>query len=706
MPLDALDLASPVTSLPGVGPRMAQLLARLDIRSIADLLRHLPMRYEHELAEQTIASAGDVVGMAHGSEANIAVRGEIAALRVGHGRKPRIEATVQDGTGTMRLVWFNAPWLRRSLHPGLRVFVQGKARRYGDYLEMVNPRWEPLPEGDEPATRAEGHQPIYPATEDLPSRRIADLVGGVLEAALPQIRDHLPEAFRAERQLPTLAEAYRMAHRPRDPQEIAIARRRLAYDELLLLQLAVMMKRRHLREASQAEALRWSDAIDRHILERLPFQLTPAQRAVVDEIATDLANTVPMNRLLQGDVGAGKTVVALHGMLMAVASRRQAALLAPTELLAEQHFATIGRMLAGSNVRIALLTGTLSAAERAATAAGLESGTIDIVVGTHALLNGSVRFHSLAYAVIDEQHRFGVAQRAVMRAKAGGDDAVGTVPHVLVMTATPIPRTLSLTVFGDLDVSTIRELPPGRQPVATRVVGPERSDDVYAFVRKRIEGGEQAYVVVPAVDESDLGLKDTSTHLEWLSKGHFSGLRLAAVHGRLDRSERDDVMSRFRAGEIDVLVATVVIEVGVDVPNASLMVIEHAERFGLAQLHQLRGRVGRGHRKSLCAMIAEPTTDEAQKRLQAIAASTDGFAIAERDLEIRGPGELFGARQSGLPPFRVAELPRDMRLLASARRDAEAWIAESPTLSKEGEDLLRRRVMKAYGEAMGLGDVG
>jgi ATP-dependent DNA helicase RecG len=464
-----------------------------------------------------------------------------------------------------------------------------------------------------------------------------------------------------------------------------------------------MMKKHRLQAEARARPIALTPEVDRRIRARFPFAFTPDQDLACAEIAADLAQARPMNRLLQGDVGSGKTAVALHGMLAAVAAGGQAALVAPTELLAEQHAASIGRFLAGSEVRVELVTGSLGAAARREALERLASGESQVAVGTHALLLEGARFRRLSLAVIDEQHRFGVEQRAAMREKVAAES--GELPHVLVMTATPIPRTLSLTVFGDLDVSVIRSRPAGRQPVATRVVGAERSAEVYGYLRTRLAGGEQCYVVVPAVEESAAGLKDAEGTARELAAGAFAGLRIGVVHGQLAREERESVMDRFRRGELDILVATVVIEVGVDVPNASLMVVEHADRFGLAQLHQLRGRVGRGTRRSLCVFVGDPVTDEARRRLAAIGGTDDGFEIAELDLAIRGPGELFGSRQSGLPPFRVADLEHDLDLLRLARRDAKEWIERDPDLALPEHRLLRRKLMRAYGHALGLGDV-
>ncbi|MFA9477408.1 ATP-dependent DNA helicase RecG [Phycisphaerales bacterium AB-hyl4] len=733
-----LRLTSPVRDITGVGERRAALLRRLGINIVSDLLRHLPMRYEFEAAEDQIAQLPvEGVGM---------TRGTIEATRFvpGYGRggrgKGRFEATLADPNGRLKLTWFSGGHLRRRIMAGMHLRVQGKVTRFGDYLQMVNPKWEPLEELDTTPAEDERLRPVYPATEDLPSTAIEQIVRDVLPSVIDQVRDPIPIDLLQHHNMPSLADAFRMSHMPEHEEQWKAARRRLAYNELLLLQLGIAMKRAHVREHLAAPVLKHNDAIDQHIRQRFPFPLTRAQDKVVHEIVGDLGETRPMNRLLQGDVGSGKTVVALYAMLMAVSERKQAALMAPTELLAEQHHLSITNMLDGANVRTALLTGSQPApnsAERKALLEKIAAGELDILVGTHALLGGAVRFADLAVAVIDEQHRFGVHQRAALRRVSSSefrvsssDDApastTGTppnskletrnsklnVPHQLVMTATPIPRTLSLTIFGDLDVSLINELPPGRTPIVNRLVDPGKADDVYSYVRQRLERGEQAYVVVPAIDasgtETTAQLKTVREHAKLLEQRFFEGYEVAAVHGRLKRDTRERIMDRFRRGKIHVLVATTVIEVGVDVSNASVMVIEHAERFGLAQLHQLRGRVGRSSdgRRSLCVFIANPTTDDARKRLDAIANTNDGFRIAEMDLEIRGMGEFFGTRQSGLPPLRVARIPEDMDLLMLARRDAIAMIDADPDLAREGRAMLRRILLQQYGEALGLIDVG
>ncbi|MBX3355138.1 MAG: ATP-dependent DNA helicase RecG [Phycisphaeraceae bacterium] len=697
----AITLNGALESLPGVGPRTAAALARLGLHTIADLLRHLPLRYEHERAEHSISECEAMIPQRPGAEAHLSVRGEIAVSRIIRRARPRVEATLEDETGSMRLVWFNATWMDRRVRPGTRGVAQGKAARRQGYLEMVNPTWEVIAGEREPPPRSERIRPIYPASEALPSSRLEAMVETVLDAAIAQIDDPLPPDYRRTRDLPEVAWAWRAMHRPTDLDEVSVARRRLAFDELFILQLGVMMRRSQWRRAGRAATLPLTRTIDERIRARLPHRLTPEQEVVVAEIVQDLARGVPMNRLLQGDVGSGKTLVALFAMLLAVAQGHQAALVAPTEILAEQHHQVLRTMLAMSQVEVALLTAGRGAARRAETLAALADGSAGIVIGTHAILEPSVRFKSLALAVIDEQHRFGVHQRAALRAKSDGP-----VPHVLVMTATPIPRTMGMTLYGDLDVSTLRGRPPGRRPVLTRFVSGTKAPEVYAYVRGRLDRGEQAFVVVPAVDESDAGLKDVRSHLEFLRSGPFQGLEIDMVHGRMGGEERDAVMSRFRRGALAALVATVVIEVGVDVPNATMMIVEHADRFGLAQLHQLRGRVGRGEKASLCVFIADPVTPEATERLESIARIDDGFEIAEIDLKLRGPGELFGARQSGLPPFRVADLTRDGDLLRMARRDAQEWIDRDPDLRAPEVARLKRKLMATCGEALGLADVG
>ena len=719
-----LVLTTPVDKIPGMPEARAHSLARLGLTNVGRLIAHLPSRHVFEAGETHIGALtpGQVV----------TTRGDITRTRpVNFGRMPRFEAVLCDETGSINLIWFRQAYLQRRIHAGARLRVQGELKRQGGRLQIANPRWELLdPEGEEPSVRASRLRPVYPASERVKSWEIEKAIERVLDDALPQIEDHLPEAFRVERNMPELRKAYRMMHRPENEEEVAAARRRLAFDELLLLELGVFLKRSHLRCGLRSPALGWNTTIDAHIRSRFAFSFTGAQDRVIAEIVKDLTSSVPTNRLVQGDVGSGKTAVALYAMLLAVADGHQAALMAPTEILAEQHFISISEALAGSKVRVGLLTGTVVGAGREALLDGLAHGEVDIVVGTHALLREGVEFASLAVAVTDEQHRFGVYQRATLRIKGQGQSAFGedvspaakdadwalktpTTPHVLVMTATPIPRTLGITLFGDLDISTIDELPPGRKPIVTRVVDSGQREEVYACVRERIEAGEQAFVVVPTIEgKTDTGADEERTMrsvrslAEELDTGLLKNHRVAVLHGRLKRETREHVMERFRSGLIDCLVATTVIEVGVDVPNATVMVVEHADRFGLAQLHQLRGRVGRGAERSYCYLVADSSTPEAGERLGALASTTDGFVLAEKDLAIRGPGEVFGTRQSGASPMKVADLMRDRDLLALARRDARAWIDRSPRLSRPEEELLRSRLLRSYGKTLGIGDVG
>jgi len=736
-----LRLSTPVAELAGVSKARQRGLRRLGLRSVADLLRHYPTRYEHEAAEASIIDL--VVGQVG------TARGVVEQCRwVGppYGRRGRFEAVLADDTGKLQVAAFNQRWLADKVAVGATVRVQGKVKAFRDVPQMANPKWEFLADDDEPEAATERYRPVYPATEDLPSSAIEQLVAAALPAVVGQVPDPLPPELLADHAMPAMAQALRMVHRPANEDEAKAGRRRLKYNELLLLNLAIAARRAYTERRLIAPALTHNDAIDRHIRERFPFELTDAQARVVGEIAADLRRTVPMNRLLQGDVGAGKTVVALYAMLMAVADRKQAALMAPTELLAEQHHGSITAMLEGSNVRVELLTGSTAPAgspERRELRRRIAEGEVDLVVGTHALASEHVRFHDLAVAVVDEQHRFGVRQRAAFRsedvgstddappAEAGSAETPHTsaerasargsgapepprtrTPHRLVMTATPIPRTLSLTVFGDLDVSTIKGLPPGRIAVTNRAVTPDQADEVYRYLRTRLERGEQGFVVVPAIDSegqpTDKQLRSVRQHAKLLRDKFLRGFEVATVHGQLKRITRERVMDRFRRGKVAVLVATTVIEVGVDVPNATVMIVEHAERFGLAQLHQLRGRVGRGAsgRRPLCVFIAEPTTEVAEQRIAAIASTNDGFKVAEMDLEIRGMGEILGTKQHGLPPLRLASIPDDMDLLNLARRDADALIAADPELSDPDHAPLRKVLLREYGEGLGLVDVG
>jgi ATP-dependent DNA helicase RecG len=712
-----LSLTSQLIELPGVGPRRAKQLAALGLTNIGKLIAHLPSRHEwHEPTRSIAALAQGELG---------STVGEVTATRMA-GRFPRqrFQAKLTDDSGSIDLVWFNGSYLRNQIQPGVRLRVQGKVALFNHHPQMANPSFDILAEhkeGSRPDDDLDRRlSPVYPAGEGLKSRAIADAIAAALPDALPLIDDHLPIDFRKHRALPELREAYRMQHAPADEEELAISRRRLAYDELLMLQLGVQLRRAELRQEGRAIALRADRELHDRILSRLPFRPTPGQLAAMAEIAGDLKQDTPANRLIQGDVGSGKTMVAAYAMLMAVATGHQAAIMAPTEILAEQHDRSLRAMLRKASVRVVMLTGALGASERQRALAEIAMGHADIVVGTHALLTETVKFKSLALAIIDEQHRFGVHQRAALRDKAGE-----TIPHTLVMTATPIPRTVAISVLGDLDVTTIGDMPPGRKPVHTEhIPGPARPW-AYERLREHVAKGGLGFVVAPAIGDSTqqlelavpedgepskeplVGVLDLVKELE---AGPLKGLRLGLLHGKMPTAAREAVMERFRNGDVQVLVATTIVEVGVDVPGATCMVVEQADRFGLAQLHQLRGRIGRGGvpegLRPECLLVAEPTTDVGVKRLKAITSTNDGFKLAEADFALRGPGELFGSRQSGAIPLRVADLVRDAQLLELARRDAQDWVSRSPNLGNPEDVVLRRRVLRTVGQWLGLADVG
>lgn len=706
--MQTITLTTPLHEIRSIPIVQMQKLEILGVHNVGQLLVHLPHRHEWIRAQSGL---GDLEVGVIGSAV-----GEITATKIsGFGRKARFQVVLCDETGRLDLVFFNQAFLAKKLHAGMYIRVQGKPAVFGPGLQMSSPQFSIIPfdeiEKLNPDQDDE-YRPVYPATEGLTSEQIHRIVRMILDQGCSLLEDHLSDEYRRERELPSLGDAYRMIHAPGSESDVHSARRRLAYDELLMLQLGVHMKRAHLRRTLKAPPLARTPEINERILSRMPFALTDAQQRVVDEISRDLALQTPTNRLVQGDVGSGKTVVALDAMLLAIAHGHQAALMAPTELLAEQHFLSMSEMLKGSSVRVELLTGSMPSADRASAVSRIASGDVDLVIGTHALVSESVGFHSLAVAVIDEQHRFGVEQRAMLRVKGGqsaGRAHDSETPHVIVMTATPIPRTIGLTIFGDLDISTIDALPPGRLPVITKHVTPEKRSTVYHWVNEKISGGDQVFIVVAAIEPGSKGegsIRDLRTLMKELEGGELHDVHIAALHGRLKRDTREHIMNRFRAGKIDCLIATTVIEVGVDIPNATVMVIEDADRFGLAQLHQLRGRVGRGNKQGVCVLIGDPKTEDGRARLMAMVETASGFDLSEKDLEIRGSGDVFGTRQSGAPPFKVADPFKEFELLQMARRDAADWIARSPKLDSKEDALARRRLLKAHGQWLGLGDVG
>jgi len=688
----AEQLATPVQFLQGVGPRRAELLERLGLHTARDVLFFFPRDY------QDLTDLRPVDQLEEGKLQSVRGTVEEIELRdIGVGRS-LLGVLVRAHGGHLRAIWFNQPFMQKRFFVGQNVMLSGKPKLNGLVWEMAHPRVETLAdEKEEPPGRI---LPVYPATEGLQQWQLRRIV----RSALEQYADLLDEVFPAEylegHQLWPLRRALPEIHFPSDPDSLEQARRRFVYQELLVLQLALAVKRQQQQTRAKSPRLEATAKIDARIFRLFPFELTSGQRRAIGEIAADMASPVPMSRLLQGDVGSGKTVVAVYAMLLAVAHGYQAVLMAPTEVLARQHSLTLEKLLAASHVRRAQLTGGMSAKDRRELLEKITAGELDVVVGTHAVIQEDVEFGRLGLVVIDEQHKFGVRQRAALR-HAGPD------PHYLVMTATPIPRTVTLTLFGDLDVSTIRDSPPGRQKVNTYLTPESDREKWWEFFRKKLREGRQGYVVTPLVDESDqLNVASLEETYESLANGCLEDFRLGLIHGRMRPEEKDAVMDDFRRGQIQVLVCTSVVEVGVDVANATLMTIESGERFGLAQLHQLRGRISRGGFPGFCAVFADPQTDESQKRLDAFVSTTDGFRLAETDFALRGPGELLGTRQHGLPPFRIADLARDAALLDEARRDAQQLVTADPGLASPDHQRLRRMVLIRYGEALDLGDVG
>ena len=678
----------PVTDLQGVGDKRAAALAKVDVRTILDLISYYPRRYLDRTREATIEALGV------GEEGMVLVTvARVSARRTRNGRS-LVEARVTDGTGSLSLTFFNQPWRERQLSEGTEAVVFGKMDRYRDKLQMTNPIVDLV--GD----RTGRIVAVYPQSESagLQSWDLDGLVGEALRRVMLKrgFDDPLPTGVRDRYRLVDRAMAYGGIHRPESMQEMAEARRRLVFDELLRIQLELVRRKVHL-ERSAGGIAHVCGGHDAHgdlvgaFHERLGFPLTGAQQRTIDEILSDLARPSPMHRLLQGDVGSGKTVVAVSALLVAVQGGHQGALMVPTAVLAEQHHLGIADLLAGLVVpdpgtlmgerplRVELLTSGATAAERRRIVDGLEDGGVDILIGTHALIQEGVGFHSLGVIVIDEQHRFGVEQRAALREQ--GNAADPAIPDVLVMTATPIPRTAAMTVYGDLDVSVIDEMPPGRTPIRTDWTVDD--GEVWEIVRDAVAAGHQAYVVCPLIDESEaLEVRSAEETHGSLAAGVLSDLRVGLLHGRVGPAEKEETMRLFRSGALDVLVATTVIEVGVDVPNATVMVVLDAARFGIAQLHQLRGRVGRGSEQSRCLLVGEAATPDAEERLEALVRTTDGFELAEVDLDLRGEGTIMGERQKGRNDLRLASLRRDREWVEAAREVAIELVGDGDGLER------------------------
>ncbi len=691
LPTSADPLAQSVQFLKGVGPERAEVLERLGIRTVRDLLFHFPRAYEDLTDVRPIAALQE--------GAIQTVRGEVVEIdgrRLPDGRCIVSVVLSDGGKVCLEGTWFNQARAAARFRYGQRVAFSGKPKWFRDHWQMTNPRVQIL-DADSGSTRV---VPVYRLTEDLRPEALRALLRRAVDGFAAHVAEILPEELRLKRSLPAVQTALADVHFPADLNEARAARRRFIYEEFLLLQVALGVRRRDLRDRQRAPVLKTTPLIDARIRRLFPFRLTEDQDRAVAEICDDLASERPMQRLLQADVGAGKTAVAVYALLVAVANKHQAVLMAPTEVLARQHWETLDGYLAQSRVRRLLLTGGLSPRERRQALADLRAGEVDLVVGTQALVSEDVQFARLGLVVIDEQHKFGVSQRARIR-------RLGVDPHYLVMTATPIPRTVALTAFGDLDCSVIRQLPPGRQPVRTRWLTEKQRDRLYQNLREQLRAGRQAFWICPLIADSEsLDVRAAERTYAELRDGPFREFHLALLHGRMDDAVKDETMRRFRAGEIDLLVSTLVVEVGVDVPNATLMVVEHAERFGLSQLHQLRGRVSRGPVAGECYLFTGEINDETRERLRVLTRTADGFALAEEDARLRGAGEFFGTRQHGLGELRFGDLLADRGLLEQARRDAFALVAADAGLRRPEHAPLRQAVLDRYGRTLDLAEIG
>lgn len=687
-------LESSAQFVKGVGPRRYELLKRAGIRTVRDLLFYFPRRHEDRSEIRHIAD------LQPGTSGAILARVVSCKLKKRDYRRSVLTVGAVDETGAVELIWFNQPYFEVRFKEGGLFLFSGKLSERFDRLQMAAPYFEKISEAGKARTFADPIVPIYPLTEELNQALLRRVIRSAIDGFAKYLEEVFPPKFRKSRRLPTISDAVRDMHFPRSLARVKLARRRLAYEELFLLEVAMALRYVRLKQVGGAVPIDVSEKVDAHIRRLFPFRFTRAQDKVVEEIRADLASPHPMSRLLQGDVGSGKTVIAVYALLGAVAAGHQAAMMAPTEVLAEQHYLGLRGYLRAARVKLALLRGGGPASKRKEMLEQIAEGKIDIVVGTHALVQKQVRFQKLALVVIDEQHKFGVLQRAALSAK-------GIHPHCLVMTATPIPRTLTLTVFGDLDFSVLDELPPGRKPVSTVWVQENDRPKTYDFIRKQMQRGRQAFVVYPLLAESPrLELKSATKMAEYLDREVFPDFKVGLLHGRMPALRKQQVMGQFRSGRLHMLVATVVVEVGIDVPNANLMVIEHADRFGMSQLHQLRGRIGRGAHRSYCMLFADPKTEEARRRLEVICRTSDGFRIAEEDLRLRGPGEFFGTRQHGLPELAIADIARDYELLKLARRDAFRIVRQDPALEGRTRRKLRQAVIKKFGQRLELVSIG
>lgn len=679
-------LNTPVRYFKGVGPIRGELLAHLGIKTAEDILYYLPARYEDRSNFTAIKDLKP-------GQAQV-VRGEILTIgsRIAKSGANVFQVTVTDRTGFVHAVWFNQPYLKDYFKKGQTVVLYGKVEIY-DRLQIIQPEYEILQGSDEADSINIGRiVPVYPTTSGLAQKYLRGLAFLAAEKYARYLEERLPTYIMAREHLVDAKFAVRNIHFPTSFENLEKAYRRIVFEEFFMLQLALALKKKGLKAGPAAYSHKTEGSLMESFKGALPFELTDDQKKVVGEIERDMASAKPMNRLLEGDVGSGKTVVAAHALALTVQNGFQGVMMSPTEVLARQHFIVLSELLMPLGISVVLLVGGIDPKTKKAIYADIKDGKIDIVVGTHAVIQEGVEFKKMGLAVVDEQHKFGVTQRAALKAK-------GYNPHILVMTATPIPRTLALTVYGDLDVSVIKELPKGRKPIATYWVEEAKRYEMYNFVREELEKGRQAYVVCPMIEKAPgargqiLGVMGA---FEKLKKEIFPNFEVGFLHGKMSSKEKEKVMKEFKKGKVKVLVSTIVIEVGIDVANATVMLVENAERFGLAQLHQLRGRVGRGSHESYCILLADPKTDEAAQRLAAIEGTLDGFEIAEVDLEMRGPGEFFGTRQHGLPEIRFGNILKDFGIMELARIEAFDLISRDPDLKEEHHRLLRAGLLSRF----------
>ncbi len=675
------SLNKDIKYIKGVGPKKAYLLKRLNINTIEDMIWHVPRDYEDR------GNIKKINNLKSGEK--VTLYGKI--LGEGLVSKPRknlslLKFNIKDDTGIIEIIFFNKTYLKKSLSSGQNVMINGQVKKTFKGLQIVNPIIEKI---DIARDNKQGIAPIYPLTDGLSQKEITSIQKRVLRLVNDSLTEYLPDEIIKKNRLCSIKFALNNIHFPSSVQALKVAKYRLIFEEFLLLQLGLFIMKKEMIQDKEGIALKNNDKID-ELVKKLPFKLTEAQKRVVNEISLDLEKDRPMNRLVQGDVGSGKTIVAVISLLKTVVNGYQGGFMAPTEILAEQHYLSFKKLLEPFNIKIGLLTGSLSKKEKDKVLEKIKSGNINIVIGTHALIQEGVNFHKLALVITDEQHRFGVRQRATLANK-------GNNPHILVMTATPIPRTLALILYGDLDISIIDELPPGRKSIKTYSRTPEKRNHIYTFVKNQIDEGRQAYVVCPLIEESEsIEAKSASEIAYELSEDLLKDYKVELLHGKMLAKEKEFIMDSFKKGQIDVLVSTTVIEVGVDVPNAAIMVVENAERFGLAQLHQLRGRVGRGSYQSYCILINNSRSEISKQRMQIMQKTTDGFIISEKDLQLRGPGEFFGIRQHGLPELKVANLFRHISILRTVQKEIDGIMEIDPNLNLNTYPLLKKKLEENF----------